>query len=247
MYQEPIIKEDTAPKKFLRRFLEWLSNWAKMESINGKLTKATHTALHHTTHCLLEISDYCLNELGAKYVLLGKFQTDSLEARFGQYRQLAGGKYNVSLRQIYECEKKIRLLSVLKLSLKGKDITLEDFSCEWDNFESNTWFSSFPVTIDTDDVEKGKQYLPVLTYIAGYCCYSITKKLKCEECKERIVSEEGNINCLQHNMIRGLSRGKLLYPSYEIISIVLVSYLVVNKLTVMDEFYKESSKLLIQY
>ena len=62
-------------------------------------------ALHHTTTALLEISEYCLEELNANYVLLGKFQTDCMEARFGQYMQLVGGQSNVSLRQIYECEK----------------------------------------------------------------------------------------------------------------------------------------------
>ena len=55
---------------------------------------------------------------------MGKFQTDSLEARFGQYRRLSGGKYNISLSQVYESEKKLRLLSTLKLKLKDKEITL---------------------------------------------------------------------------------------------------------------------------
>ena len=77
-----------------------------MESINGKLNKATHTVLHHTTHCLLKIFDYCLNELGAKYVLLGKFQTGSLEARLGQYRQLAGGNITSLLGKFMNAKKK---------------------------------------------------------------------------------------------------------------------------------------------
>ena len=76
----------------------------KWSTINAKdrLTKETFTALHHTTTALLEISEYCLEEPNANYVLLGKFQTDCLEARFGQYRQFAGEQYNVSLRQIYK-------------------------------------------------------------------------------------------------------------------------------------------------
>ena len=57
-----------------------------MEGATGKLTKETFTALQHTTHALLEVADYCITQLGARYVLLGKLQTDCLEARFGQYR-----------------------------------------------------------------------------------------------------------------------------------------------------------------
>ena len=95
-----------------------------------RLTKETFTALHHTTTALLEISECCLKEPNANYVLLGKFQTDCLEARFGQYKQLAGGLHNVSLQQIYECEKKIRLLSVLNLKVSGKDFHLTRFELE---------------------------------------------------------------------------------------------------------------------
>ena len=54
----------------------------------------------HTSNASLKMSDYSINEL------LGKFQTDFLEAFFGQCRQLAVGKYDVSLRQSYKREKK---------------------------------------------------------------------------------------------------------------------------------------------
>jgi len=86
-------------------FINWLDEWNIIDT-RDKLTKDTFLALHHTTVGFLQIAEYCFEEFNAKYILLGKFQTDSLEARFGQYRQLAGGQYNVSLRQIYECEKK---------------------------------------------------------------------------------------------------------------------------------------------
>ena len=106
VYEQPLVANDTISKKFLNYLLDWLTNWHAMEGATGKLTKETFTALQHTTHALLKVADYCITQLGARYVLLGKFQTDCLEARFGQYRQLCGGKYDVSLRQIFEVEKK---------------------------------------------------------------------------------------------------------------------------------------------
>ena len=42
-----------------------------------------------------------------KYVLSGKFQTDYLEFRFGQYRAMSGTNYNVSVTQLMESEKKV--------------------------------------------------------------------------------------------------------------------------------------------
>ena len=246
-YQKPIIGDNTESKEFLKQFLDWLLQWDKMVHTSGKLTKETFSALKHTTQALLEISHYCLQELGARYVLLGKFQTDSLEARFGQYRQLAGGKYDVSLRQVYECEKKLRLLSVLQLSLKGRDISIEDFSFDWDNFNtgSSSLHQQCPIAITAEDAEQGKNYLPAITYIAGYCCYSANKKLKCQTCKDLIASSDGDTQSIDSSMIKGLSRGGLIYPSYEIVSVVLVSYVVINKMLEMDEFHKSHSQRLL--
>ena len=112
--------------------MEWLCAWEEIPGDYGKLTKETFTALWNTCYGLLEVADYCLSELGLNYVLLGNFQTDCLEARFGQYRQLAGGKYNISLRQIYGSEKKLRLLSTLKL--KDAEITLANFDLDLNSF-----------------------------------------------------------------------------------------------------------------
>ncbi|KAH6944232.1 hypothetical protein HPB50_002362 [Hyalomma asiaticum] len=67
------------------------------------------------SHALHEISVYCLEELKFRYVLLGKFQTDILEDRFGKYRQLSGAQYHISIGQIYESENKLRLQKVLDL------------------------------------------------------------------------------------------------------------------------------------
>ena len=108
MYQQPITAPILDAKKFFMYFLQWLDRW-KITAAGGKLTRETFTALSHTTHALLEISNYCLNELRASYVLLEKFQMDALESRFGRYCQLSRAKYDVSLRQVYKCEKKLCL------------------------------------------------------------------------------------------------------------------------------------------
>jgi len=97
----------------------------------------TLTALQNTCSGLIEVADYSSSELGLSYVLLGKFQTDCLEARFGQYRQLLCGGHNFSQRQIIESEKKLRLPSTLKLKLKLKEmsITLTNFEQDLKEFD----------------------------------------------------------------------------------------------------------------
>ncbi len=73
--------------------------------------------MHHTTYTFLKLTKYCIEELKMLYILPGKFQTDHLEEKFGQYCQLGGDHYNIPIRQVFECEKKLRMLSVLKLNL----------------------------------------------------------------------------------------------------------------------------------
>ncbi|GFX45968.1 hypothetical protein TNCV_2163431 [Trichonephila clavipes] len=62
-----------------------------------------------------ELIKYLLTEQNFKYVLTGKFQTYNLEARFGQYRQMSGANYHVTVQEILQAEKKLRIKSVLTL------------------------------------------------------------------------------------------------------------------------------------
>ena len=107
--------ENDEKYNFLLRFQNWLEIWEALPG--GKLTRETFTAIKHTTYAITEITRYCKDELHMTYILPGKFQTDNLESRFGEYRQLAGGNYNISVRQLFECENKIRKLSVMNMVL----------------------------------------------------------------------------------------------------------------------------------
>ncbi|KAH7965346.1 hypothetical protein HPB49_006264 [Dermacentor silvarum] len=75
----------------------------------GALPTETHSALRLTCYLLVELCRYCLEELNFDDVLLGKFQTDRLEERFGQYQRLSGTNYHISIQQVFESEKKLRL------------------------------------------------------------------------------------------------------------------------------------------
>uniref|UniRef100_A0A0K2TB47 Craniofacial development protein 2like [Aplysia californica] n=1 Tax=Lepeophtheirus salmonis TaxID=72036 RepID=A0A0K2TB47_LEPSM len=50
------------------------------------------------------------------------FQSDKIEERFGWYRQLSGANYYISVRQILEAGKKIRIKSLVKFN----DITISE-------------------------------------------------------------------------------------------------------------------------
>ncbi|KAH9364421.1 hypothetical protein HPB48_009693 [Haemaphysalis longicornis] len=95
--------------EFLSDFVDWLDTWKNVQMDAGRLTSETHSVLRLTSYCLIKVSQHCLEVLHFEYVLLGKFQADSLEDRFGLYRRLSGSNYHVSVQQIFESETKLRL------------------------------------------------------------------------------------------------------------------------------------------
>lgn len=84
-----------------------------MNCTTGALSKETHKALNQTTHGMLELTRYCIDEREMKFILTGKIQTDCLEARFGKYRQMSGSQYNISLR----VRKKTKITIVCKIRI----------------------------------------------------------------------------------------------------------------------------------
>lgn len=76
-----------------------------LHNLVEKLSHETFTALKHTATAILQITNYCIDELQMAYILPWKFQTDQLELRFGKYRQFAGDNYNISVRQVLKYRK----------------------------------------------------------------------------------------------------------------------------------------------
>lgn len=240
-YAKPLTDDtDNEGYMFLHKFCDWLDAWNITDVVSGKLSKETFTALRHTTLAMIQVTSYCLNELKMSYVLTSKFQTDQLEARFSQYRQLAGSNYNVSMRQVFECEKKLRLMSVLKIPLRNQNVDLSDLKeTKWEKMYNDDLsnYNNFTVEITENDIEKTMEYLPVLTYLAGYCCYVVTKKNKCNSCRDLVTYNE-NVEDLpdRNSYIKGITRGSLLYPDERVVNIVMYNYIAVNKLTENPDF-----------
>ena len=52
----------------------------------------------------------------------------------------------------------------------------------------------------------------------------------------------GNETNLENSLIKGISQGSLLYPSFDIVRFVLISYIVIGKITTYDEFFRSYSQ-----
>ncbi|XP_065298429.1 uncharacterized protein [Dermacentor albipictus] len=232
-FQEPVHPNENDIKiDFLRNLLAWLEEWKSKNLDSGTLTRETHAAIDHTTYALVEFTKYCLEELKFSYVLLGKIQTDSLEERFGKYRMLAGSQYHVSIRQVYECENKLRLQSTLPAISKDE---------RWDEFQTHTDHPrpSLNVVVTKDALSEIKEIVPVLVYVAGYAVYASLKKLNCSKCRDaltekRLTSVSDSDG--RYDLVKQLDRGGLVYPAIFAVNAVAHNYVVVKQLSAKEEF-----------
>ncbi|XP_035206112.1 uncharacterized protein LOC118181147 [Stegodyphus dumicola] len=178
-FQEPLIFSNVDSNvEYLNNFVNWLDKWKDAKCTTGCLSKETHDALRNTTYALIELGKYCIKELGMNYFLPGKIQTDLLEDRFGKYRQLSGSQYCISIRQVYESESKLRMQSLLPLKLNSStfgNIAIEineRNDREGENIDVSL-VETFSLVVSENEMIKAQPYVPILTYIAGYCLYSL--------------------------------------------------------------------------
>ena len=81
----------------------------------SKLSNETSFALRHITSTLVNICRYLLSEVKFDYILLGKFQTDNLENRFGLCRRMCGLTTTFLSTEVLESRKKLRVMNLLKV------------------------------------------------------------------------------------------------------------------------------------
>lgn len=231
-YAAPIDSSIHENVSYLVDLATWLDCWAATSKHDNKgfLTQDTYIAFRHTLKTLVKLIPYLLDVHQFKYVLVGKFQTDNLESRFGQYRQMSGGNRLVSIQEITESERKLKIQSLLKLNMSSGVVSVKEYLAEFsDDFGFTTnacetedqFIANFPI----DKIEFNEVELPVLLYVAGYAAKKISSKLQCSGCKELLTDEEGKIMSISIDKdIRiyfdHLNRGGLTYPS----SLVLYAF-----------------------
>ena len=142
------------------------------------LTKETALALRQTSQAITGLSRYLFNKCGFRYVLLGKMQSDNTEGRFGHIRQLSGRNYYISMRQLYENDRKLRTISLLKYSkiliaeidetAKTKCNPEQEVSAKAESLQAELLFNILPTKSDA----------AIIFYVK-----SLIKSTKCDACR----------------------------------------------------------------
>jgi hypothetical protein len=233
---EPVYSVEDERFIFLQKFVTWLQRWNDMELKNidkrhGKLTKQTQHALLHTTETLMLLCKFLFENYNFKYVLLGKFQTDPLEGRFGQYRQMCGASYHVSVSQVLESEKKIKVLNFLKVksAVNGEfeirslfsNLNEVEFNDSTDDFINRT-YEELDRHIDVINISND-EYM-ILIYIGGYIANSLKSKMLCKNCAESLtLDKELQIESKKEALLYldDLDRGALKVPTDFLVEILV--------------------------
>ena len=169
--------------KFLRSFSDGIKLWS--ESPAFCLSKQTSDALVRTLQAQALLIDE-LSHDGYVYVIPRKLQSDPLENRFSQYRQMSGGRFLVSLCEVKNSE---RTLACRSLLLEDVNFWIEDLSPgvllttldEFSKFVEEDDSHIYEATLTNDSEE-------VATTIAGYVAEKLSERSKCNISKYSLIS-----------------------------------------------------------
>ena len=97
---------------FLQASVRVFEDWKSSQS-SGLTSETFITCLQSMTASSI-CAEHLLEKHNFDYVLSGKFLFDPIEGRFGWYRQMNGGNFFMSITQLLQSEKKIRILTKLQ-------------------------------------------------------------------------------------------------------------------------------------
>ena len=138
-----------------------------------------------------------------------RLQSDPIERRFSQYRQMSGGRFLVSLREVTNSERIIRCRSLVKADI---NFWKEDLGSDKQSLD----FSALLALLSEHEIEIAKSTLDssseeVSTTIAGYVAKKLAKRSNCDSCKSLLIAS--SMDLAENHYLNFLSRGGLIVPS----------------------------------
>ena len=238
---------------FLQKVSDLLEKW--QTSRRAGFTDPTFTAWIQTLRALSCLCSDLLNNCDFKYVLTGKLLSDPLEARFGCYRQMSGANYLLSVKQLFESEKKIRVLNKLvdlKNALDNDFDVPEHFPCFMQNCSTeNVLINELHEVCSIEEASREEQN--IVFYVAGFIGRSISRRNHCDNCKNILLTDDQVQINIDHSdfeptnlsdsdrrtLFDMANRGGLSSPSEYCFHICLVGFLYFSQIFNSDSLTKK--------
>ena len=259
-YSSPLVQND--PRfDMTSTLVRWLEYWTSLQFTQGKLTAQTFTSFRHTSIAIPKLVQYLTGECGFSYVLSSFIQNDPIEHHFGLYRQMSGSNYNISVCEVLESERVLKLSNILKLyhrqhydrkdrasfmeflntfELHGNDI---DLDCGYAKID----VTRFTCVLTFEDFSPNSATKQALAFIGGYAAFSLLRKLSktsdlCPECYSLLTEDKTmEIQDLDSDftLIQLLDRGGLKWPSTQVIHAVFTIWKMFTKIECSPVFIKD--------
>ena len=117
---------------------------------------------------------------GFDYVIPVKFQSDPLENRFSQYRQMSGGNFLVSLREVMDSENILLCKSLLKANVNFWEDNLPKILCAAENEGFVDAFNSLLHAPNNETMRLDEGSEEVAVTVSGYVAKKLIKRFKCD-------------------------------------------------------------------
>ena len=217
--------------EFYREFANWIDKWSISPSFT--LTKQTASALSSTLRAQsLLISE--LLDCGYEYVLTSRLQSDPIERRFSQYRQMSGGRFLVSLREVINSERILACRSLLKANINFWDEDLrEDNDADGPLSQICSLLSGRENEISECCLDHDSEEVAIT--ISGYVVKKLTKRSSCNKCKNCFKVSDDDLQSSPYLSL--LSRGGLIVPPKDVADFVC------NCFAILDFVEKDISSL----
>ena len=155
--------------------------------LNDTMLAASHTSLG-----LVDLDKYLLGKHSDKlrYILLGKFQSDNTEGRFGHLRKLAGGNHWASVSQFYEGESVVRARSLVSFSCYSINEVKEEMRNTQKDRQNthNIVIDKIVNFLSINPIQDlHNSSVQALSHIAGYLGRCALNKNKCSSCQKLLV------------------------------------------------------------
>ncbi|MEO0684954.1 MAG: hypothetical protein AAFY76_07890, partial [Cyanobacteria bacterium J06649_11] len=209
---------------FFRHLAFWVQEFSQSPAFT--FTAQTPSALINTLRSQAMLIDELLED-GYDYVMTGRLQSDPIECRFSQYRQMSGGRFLVSLREVLNTERILKCRSLIKEDINFWKENLKPISEDYEDEKLNL--------IDEALQGKGEEIFEcvlddasseVATTISGYIVKKLIKRTKCDTCKQKLTISSDDLQ--NDEYLRILSRGGLIVPPKELAEFVCTCFAILD-------------------
>ena len=191
---------------FLEAIADWLEIWHD-DCPAFTFTSKTSYALVLTLRAQSGLIKELLSK-GYDFVMTSWLQSDPIERRFLQYRQMSGGRLLASLQEVTHSERIIRCRSLAKADINFWKEDLGSVKPSLDFTALLALLSEHEIEIESTLDSSSEE---VSTTIAGYIAKKLAKRSNCDSCKSLLIAS--SMDLAENHYLNLLSRGGLIVPS----------------------------------